>query len=148
MAKSEKADGLSDVSADGVVILRKVSGPKGRPRLQLTPEGAGMVERLASIGCTKIEIAAAMGVDIRTLEASHNKALFADAHVKGAEAQKVAIRRAQMAILERGSTAMAIYLGKNYLGQSDRTELSVTERLPSDMDIDELYAAVSKKKRR
>lgn len=44
----------------------------------------------------------------------------------GGFAMKIALRRNQMA-LSKKSAAMAIFLGKNYLGQSDRIEQIVTE---------------------
>lgn len=44
----------------------------------------------------------------------------------GGFAMKIALRRNQLA-LSKKSAAMAIFLGKNYLGQSDRIEQIVTE---------------------
>lgn len=44
----------------------------------------------------------------------------------GGFAMKIALRRNQMA-LSKKSAAMAIFLGKNYLGQTDRIEQIVTE---------------------
>ena len=44
----------------------------------------------------------------------------------GGFAMKIALRRNQIA-LSKKSAAMAIFLGKNYLGQTDRIEQIVTE---------------------
>lgn len=44
----------------------------------------------------------------------------------GGFAMKIALRRNQLA-LSKKSAAMAIFLGKNYLGQTDRFEQVVTE---------------------
>ena len=44
----------------------------------------------------------------------------------GGFAMKIALRRNQLA-LSKKSAAMAIFLGKNYLGQSDRIEQVITE---------------------
>ena len=44
----------------------------------------------------------------------------------GGFAMKIALRRNQLA-LSKKSAAMAIFLGKNYLGQTDRFEQIVTE---------------------
>ena len=143
----KKSTELTDVRANGVTILKPVTTAKGgRPRLVLTEDGAHMVEAMASYGCTVSEIAVAMGVAESTLRAQHNRAVFEEALIKGGESLKTRVRRAQISILENGSTAMAIFLGKNVLGQSDRAEIQVTERPPEDADIDELYVRMKKRR--
>ena len=38
---------------------------------------------------------------------------------RGRNKGKISLRRQQMKLVEQGSSSMAIFLGKNYLGQSD-----------------------------
>lgn len=141
IARSKKGD---------VVILRRESvnkGKGGRPRLILTEEGLRMVESMASIGCTIEEICAAMDVGRATLTSTANRDVFRNAYERGREAQKTSIRKAQAEIMKKGSAQMAIFLGKNVLGQSDRSEMVLTEKRPEEMDIEELAAVLRKVKK-
>lgn len=154
MAKrdTDKRDLVTARSKKGdVVILRRESvnkGKGGRPRLVLTEEGLRMVESMASIGCTIEEIAAAMDVSTETLTSTANREVFRHAYEKGKEEQKTSVRKAQAEIMKKGSAQMAIFLGKNVLGQSDRSEMVLTEKSPEEMDIEELAEVIRKMKKR
>lgn len=82
----------------------------------------GMVERLAYIQCTKTEMCAVLGVDGKTLNKYKG---FSEAYKKGLEQGKSSLRRMQWKLAEK-NTAMAIWLGKQYLGQTDRQEVANT----------------------
>lgn len=84
----------------------------GRPKKEIDYE---IVERLAHIFCTKEEIACILGVDPSTLYADK---IFQDTYKKGREGGKMSLRRMQMKLAEK-NTAMAVWLGKQYLGQRD-----------------------------
>lgn len=84
----------------------------GRPKKQIDYE---MVEKLAHIFCTKEEIAAILGVDPGTLYADP---FFQDTYKKGRIGGKMSLRRMQYKLAEK-NTAMAVWLGKQYLGQKD-----------------------------
>ena len=84
----------------------------GRPKKQIDYE---MVEKLAHIFCTKEEIAAILGVDPGTLYADP---IFQDTYKKGRIGGKMSLRRMQYKLAEK-NTAMAVWLGKQYLGQKD-----------------------------
>ena len=85
----------------------------GRPKLKIDPND---VEQLAALQCTYEEIAAFCGCDKSTI--SRN---FATEINKGREAGKISLRRKQFKLADT-SAAMAIFLGKNYLGQRDTFE--------------------------
>jgi len=89
---------------------------RGRPRVEVNPN---TVERLAAILCTVQEIAAVCGCSKDTLERN-----FAAVIKRGREAGKASLRRAQWKAAQKGNPTMLIWLGKQYLGQRDRPELT------------------------
>lgn len=97
--------------------------PVGRPRLDLDP---ALIEDLAGIGCTMIEISKICKCSVDTLERN-----FADVIEKGREEMKMSLRRRQLEVAHKGSkdkevasVTMLIWLGKQHLGQRDQHELS------------------------
>lgn len=97
-----------------------VAGP-GRPPID--PESkidstmVEVVEKMASIQCTQEEISAFIGISLKSF---HNHKPLLHAYKKGIDRGKSSLRRIQWKQAEEGSTAMAIFLGKNYLKQSDK----------------------------
>lgn len=87
----------------------------GRPKFQIDYE---TVEKLAHIQCTKTEIANFLGCSVDTLDRDNN---FAEHYKKGLDGGKMSLRRMQFKLAEKNS-AMAIFLGKQYLGQKDVVE--------------------------
>lgn len=85
-------------------------GKVGRPKKEIEPE---LVYKLAQIQCTIEEIASVVGVNASTI--SRN---FAGEIAKGRAEGKISLRRSQFKLSENNAT-MAIWLGKNWLGQSD-----------------------------
>ncbi len=81
-----------------------------------------MVEKLASLMCTQIEIAEFLDLSVRTLQRDDE---FCRIYKKGIEKGKMSLRRMQWKHAER-NPAMAIFLGKNYLGQTDKQDISAT----------------------
>lgn len=73
------------------------------------------VYKLAQIGCKDIEIAAWFGIDENSLRYNFSVELL-----KGRENLKQSLRRAQLSLALSGNAVMLIFLGKNYLGQSDQ----------------------------
>lgn len=90
-------------TVEGVVV--------GRDRTVIPPEE---VFKLASIGCKDIEIADWFGIDNNTLRYNFSAEL-----TKGREHLKQSLRRAQLEVALKGNAVMLIWLGKQYLGQSD-----------------------------
>jgi hypothetical protein len=101
---------------------------RGRPKKQIDLE---LVERLAHIQCTHAEIASALSVSVDTL--TRNKQ-FAEVYKRGAEGGRKSLRRMQFESANRGNVVMQIWLGKQYLGQSDHVTSEI-RRLPSIGEI-------------
>lgn len=98
-----------------------IKGGRGRPKQILNATGIKVIEALASVQCTHDEIAACLGTTKDTLYADHNEEIFSTAYKKGAEHGKMSLRRMQFE-LARSSATMAIWLGKQMLGQKDHPE--------------------------
>jgi DNA-binding Lrp family transcriptional regulator len=79
------------------------------------PIDLARVERLAAAGATDQEIARKVGVSEATLKIRAREALD-----RGRARFRVLLRRLQLRAALRGSVPMLIFLGKNFLGQSDR----------------------------
>jgi hypothetical protein len=110
---------------------------RGRPKKFVDLE---LVEKLAHIQCTYPEIAATLGLSVDTLLRNKD---FAATYKRGAEGGRKSLRRMQFESANKGNIAMQIFLGKQYLGQSDHVVNDV-RRLPSlrDMTSEELRQAI------
>lgn len=94
----------------------------GRPKFQIDYEA---VKKLASIMCTQEEIAAFLGCSVDTLQRDET---FCGLYKTGRETGKMSLRRMQWKLAER-NTSMAIFLGKQYLGQRDNIEIDNSKEL-------------------
>ena len=88
---------------EGVVV--------GRDKTVIPPEE---VYKLANIGCKDTEIADWFGIDGNTLRYNFSVEL-----TKGRLALNMSLRRAQIQTALSGNPTLLIWLGKQYLGQSD-----------------------------
>lgn len=98
----------------------------GRPRKEIDKK---MFENLCGLQCTLEEIAGAFDCSPDTIERwckREYKENFADAFKKHSAKGKMSLRRTQFKLAEK-SPAMAIFLGKNYLGQSDKIQYENTD---------------------
>lgn len=111
----------------------------GRPRLILNEDGKRMIRTLAGLMATEEEIAKSMDTTVETLHSKWNKETFLECKEKGMAQGKVSLRRYQFAQAEK-SPAMAIWLGKQWLGQSDRVtvENKELEKDPLSVAFEEL----------
>ena len=75
------------------------------------------VEKLASYGCSNIEIAEFYGCDESLIRKS-----FSEYLTKGRAKGKIRLRQLQWKSAEKGNVSMQIFLGKNILGQKDKLE--------------------------
>lgn len=107
----------------------------GRPKKEIDYE---VVEKLASIQCTQDEIANFLGLSVRTLQRDEE---FCRLYKKGMDNGKMSLRRTQFKIAEKGNASMAIFLGKQYLGQRDVIEADNTHEI---MKVEELLSKIEK----
>ena len=83
-------------------------------------------EKLCGLFCTMEDIASFFEGSVDTIERwcqRTYKVGFAEAYKKYSAKGRTSIRRWQFQAAEKGSTAMLIFLGKNYLGQKDTTDI-------------------------
>lgn len=111
-------------------------GKVGRPKFVIDYE---MVEKLAGIMCTQQEIASVLGCSVDTLQADAD---FSVHYKKGQEIGKMSLRRKQFKLADKNAS-MAIFLGKNYLGQKDVVEQNVN----NNGIIDDLIGALNNAKK-
>ena len=108
----------------------------GRPTKEFDKD---LFERLCGIMCTRDEICDIFNTTNKTLDAWCKRTYgmgFSPIYEKKTSVGKMSLRRAQFKLAEK-SAAMAIFLGKNYLGQSDRVEHAVA----TENEIDPLSKA-------
>jgi hypothetical protein len=93
-----------------------------------------LVERLAAIGCTDREIATLLEVSENLLRRRCRAALD-----RGRTRLKKSLRRKQIELAKKGNVPMLIWLGKQYLDQRDRQdvthsgeEIKIVERIVTD----------------
>lgn len=114
--------------------MAKKKAPKknGRPKKKIDYE---QVEKLARIHCTQEEIAAILEVSTRTLQRDKE---FCRVYKKATDTGRASLRRLQWKKAMEGHTGMLVWLGKQILGQ---TEKSVTEAsIPGGVDVRVTYA--------
>ena len=94
----------------------------GRPKINLNLEE---LERLSRLNCTIIAISAYFDIPLRTLEKKFtNEVDVRKAIEKGRATGKLSLRRRQIQIMEEtNNPTMAIWLGKQMLGQTDKQEI-------------------------
>lgn len=97
-----------------------------RPRIEIDAE---QFEKLCFMQCTLKEIAGWFKCSEDTIERWCKRELkmgFADAYERYSAGGKISLRRYQWKMAEH-NCSMAIFLGKQYLGQSDQQELKVSK---------------------
>jgi hypothetical protein len=83
------------------------------------------VDKMCEIHCTGEEQASILGVDYDTLNAAckRDKGIgFSDYFKQKSSGGKMSLRRRQYTSAMDGNTTMLVWLGKNWLGQSDMPE--------------------------
>lgn len=97
----------------------------GRPRKTWTDAEVEQFEKLCGIMCTKSEVCSVLNIDPKTLdklieERYPNMPTWGEAFDYFSATGKASLRRAQFQLALDGDKTMLIFLGKNYLGQSDQ----------------------------
>lgn len=102
-----------------------------RPRKNIDPK---MVEQLAAIQCSYAEMAAVLSCNESTLTRR-----FAQAIKKGRETGKMSMKRAQYErAVNAKSDTMLIWLGKQYLGQTDKKEVYAESTVKQELSAPEI----------
>lgn len=109
----------------------------GRPRKEIDLE---QFKKLCGLQCTLAEIAGFFDCSEDTIENWCKRELrrgFSDAFKEYSASGKISLRRNQFRLAEK-SASMAIFLGKNYLGQRDNIEIEDNAALDK---LDEILRA-------
>jgi hypothetical protein len=108
------------------------------------------LEKLCALQCTYADLASWFGCSEKTIEMRSREPDVAEAMARGKGKGRISIRRAQLKLLEQGNPAMAIWLGKVYLGQKDvtATELTGAQGKPVQLTLEVIDAILSHSKKR
>lgn len=104
---------------------KKTGRPPGRPRTEISED---QFKKLCGLHCTLVEIASFFDCSEDTIERWCKRTFnlgFADTFKIYSATGNISLRRYQFKLAEH-NVAMAIFLGKNWLGQTDRTETTAT----------------------
>lgn len=97
-----------------------------RPRKEINQKE---FEKLCGMQCTKSEICAWFDTTEKTLESWCKRTYkegFSQVFSQKRERGKISLRRSQWQLAERSAT-MAIFLGKQFLGQRDNVDVTVSD---------------------
>ena len=94
---------------------KKFTNKGGRPRKDVS---IVQLRKLAELQCTYEEAAAVMGVSVATMKRRMAEPKYREAWDEGRCKGKMSLRRKQFALATKNA-AMAIFLGKQWLGQRD-----------------------------
>ena len=113
-----------------------------RPKIVWSDKEYASIEYMATIHCTQKEIAGIMHVDEDTLNRLirvRYKMSFSEFYERYSASGNMSLRRAQFKSAEAGNTSMQIWLGKQWLDQSDKLETRISNIDDKTRDIvDEL----------
>lgn len=115
---------------------RKPTGrPNGRPRIEIDKR---QFETACAMQCTEEEIGALFDCSVATVErwcAREYGVTFAEVYKSKRDKGKISLRRNQFKLSETNAT-MAIWLGKQWLGQRDDNNNSTNGIQPEAMTIE------------
>ena len=114
----------------------------GRPRKEINKEN---FEKLCQYQCTEVEIAGFFDCSEDTIERWCKRTYnctFAEIYKKKSAGGKISLRRAQFKLAEKNAS-MAIFLGKNYLGQTDSINYESNASIANDGFIEALADTAS-----
>lgn len=128
--RKKKNESSSEEKKNPYIELLPSTG--GRPRKTLTKDGWNLVATLSQFMATDEEIATALSDDYESISVDvltneYNGDTFAEQKTKGKCKGKTSLRSWQWATARNGNVTMQIFLGKNYLGQSDKVETEVPD---------------------
>jgi len=109
---------------------------RGRPRIDLEPE---QVRKLAAIHCTVDEMADIMGCSRDTIYRNYKNELD-----MGRAEGKMSLRAEQIKAARNGSGLMLVWLGKQYLGQTDQQQIAIVDEEEKRLSEEDLDAMLNK----
>ena len=107
--------------------IKETTNKGGRPRKKIDKEE---FEKLCALQCTKEEICAWFDLTDKTLERWCKDTYtvgFSEVFGTKRGLGKISLRRSQWQVAQKGSVAMLIWLGKQYLGQKDIQDVDIRE---------------------
>lgn len=102
----------------------------GRPKIEWDSKQWEQFQALCEIQCTAVEVCSVMGVCEETLNRLCEERLgmrFSEYIKSAAAGGRTSLRRMQWEAAKTGNPTILIWLGKQYLEQSDKQEVSITE---------------------
>lgn len=115
-----------------------VKGVGGRRKLSVNWE---QVDKMCAFHCTGEEQAGILGISYDTLNRrchEEKKMSFADYFKQKSAVGKMSLRRRQFTTAMDGNVTMQIWLGKNWLGQSDNSDENI-------IDLEDYFVETDKK---
>jgi IS30 family transposase len=82
------------------------------------------LEKLAAMHCTQREVAAWFGVTHKTISYKLRQKVYAEVWERGWAKGNISLRRQQAQRAEAGDRTMLVWLGKQWLGQADKQEIT------------------------
>lgn len=115
-------------------MSEKSTKKRGRPKKDLQQPVKDQVIKLAKLGATLNEIADYLGVDVNTVRRRYKAEI-----VKGKAEMKQRLRKAQLqAAIEDRNPTMLVWLGKQYLNQTDNGTFEEEELLDDvEFEVDD-----------
>jgi hypothetical protein len=111
----------------------------GRPTKYFDEEQWKQFEQLCAIQCTKLEICDWFDIDDKSLEKYVNKRYnlsFSEVFRRKRTKGFISLRRKQyQAAMESGDKTLLIWLGKQWLGQTDKQEIEHSGQVMNDIII-------------
>lgn len=111
----------------------KVENGRGRPKKKIDQQ---QFEAMCQIQATQEEICIVLGVTDKTLSRWCKQVYgrnFSEVFKEKSAVGKISLRRKQWALADK-SAPMAIFLGKQYLGQKDHSEFEVQAKVANPFD--------------
>lgn len=84
------------------------------------------LEKLSAMQCTNAEMAGWFDCSEKTFGKRSKEPAFQEAMARGRAKGRLSIRRSQFRLLDAGNPTMAVWLGKQYLGQRDLTPIELS----------------------
>jgi len=101
----------------------------GRPKFKIDYD---QVEKLAGLQCTQEEIASYLGCSVDTLQRDDE---FCGLYKRGMDKGRMSLRRKQWKAAEEGDRTMLVWLGKQYLSQSDKRDINQKVNITDERTI-------------